>query len=153
MKVFIAGARAIRSLDAVVISRLRTITERKYDILVGDCYGVDSAVQRFCADLANSNVTVFASNGKARNNIGGWKVENVPVKHGVSGFDYYRQKDIAMAQAADCGFMIWDGKSRGTYQNILTLLEMEKKVLVYIVPQNRMAWLFSAGDLKIFLAK
>ena len=58
-----------------------------------------------------------------------------------------------MAQAADCGFMIWDEKSRGTYQNILTLLEMEKKVLVYIVPQNRMAWLFSVGDLKIFLAK
>lgn len=153
MKVFIAGARAISALNVPAIRRLRTIIERQYDILVGDCYGVDTAVQRVCADLAYRNVTIFASNGKARNNIGGWKVENIPVKHGLSGFDYYRQKDIAMAQAADCGFMIWDGKSRGTHQNILTLLEMGKKVLVYIVPQNRMVWLSSADDLKTFLAK
>lgn len=148
MKVFIAGARAIRSLDELATRRLKTICDRQYDILVGDCYGVDSAVQRFCVNLSYNRVTIFASNGKARNNLGGWNIENIPVAREITAFDFYRQKDIAMAQSADCGFMIWDGKSKGTYQNIVTLLEMGKHVLVYIVPKREMQWLKSADELK-----
>ena len=148
MKVFIAGAKAIKSLDDLAIKQLERICKKQHNILVGDCYGVDSAVQRFCLNLPYNNVTVFASNGKARNNLGGWKVENVPVASGVKGFDFYRQKDIAMAEAAECGFMIWDGKSKGTYQNIITLLEMKKKVLVYIVPKKLMIRPKISTDLK-----
>ena len=122
MKVFIAGARAIKSLDNYATQRLEDICEKQCDILVGDCYGVDSAVQMFCKKRFYENVTVYASNGKARNNFGDWKIEAVPVEPNYSGFDFYRQKDIAMAKDAECGYMIWDGKSKGTYQNILTLL-------------------------------
>ena len=112
MKVFIAGAKAIKSLDDLAIKQLERICKKQHNILVGDCYGVDSAVQRFCLNLPYNNVTVFASNGKARNNLGGWKVENVPVASGVKGFDFYRQKDIAMAEAAECGFMIGMEKAK-----------------------------------------
>lgn len=141
MKVFIAGTQTIKTLNESIIKRLATICEKKYDILVGDCYGADSLVQKFCADFAYDKVTVFASNGKARNNLGNWNVQCVPVRHGVKGFDFYRQKDIAMAEAADCGFMIWDEKSRGTYQNIITLLEMGKMVLVCYQLQRKIQWL------------
>lgn len=94
---------------------------------MGDCYGVDTAVQDFFIRLSYNNVTVFASNGKARNNIGNWNVENIHVDSSVKGFDFYKQKDIAMANSADYGFVIWDGSSRGTLNNIINLINQNKK--------------------------
>ena len=132
MKIFIAGARSITTIDNFVISKLRSICDKHFDVLVGDCYGVDTIVQSFLADCLYPNVTVYASNGRARNNVGRWPVKNVPVAPATRGFEFFRQKDIAMANDADIGFMIWDGKSRGTLQNILTLAEQGKMVLVYL---------------------
>ncbi len=37
-----------------------------------------------------------------------------------------------MAKEADVGFMIWDFESSGTISNALELLEMGKKVIVYV---------------------
>lgn len=140
MKVFVGGAKAITTLPDPVIARLQAICERQYDILVGDCYGVDAAVQKFFANLGYNRVVVYASNGKARNNLGGWPVRCVTVAQGVTGFDFYRQKDIAMAEAADCGLMVWDGKSVGTRQNIRTLLKLGKIVLVFNQRDSSMRW-------------
>lgn len=131
MKIFIAGARNIKSLDDNVKARLMSIYNNKHSVYVGDCYGVDTAVQNFFIKLNYDNVTVFASNGKARNNVGNWNVENVRVDSSVKGFDFYKQKDMAMAISADYGFMIWDGSSRGTLNNIINLVSQNKKVLVY----------------------
>ena len=138
MKIFIAGARSITSLDDNVKARLMSIYNNKHGVFVGDCYGVDTAVQDFFIKLSYNNVTVFASNGKARNNIGNWKVENIHVDSSVKGFDFYKQKDIAMANSADYGFMIWDGSSRGTLNNIINLVNQNKKVLVYTTLFHKM---------------
>jgi hypothetical protein len=35
---------------------------------------------------------------------------------------FYKQKDIAMANDCDCGYMVWGGKSRGTKNNIIRLV-------------------------------
>ena len=125
MKIFIAGARAIIQFDDNINSRLFSIFEKGYDVLVGDATGVDSSVQRFFSDKGYKNVTVFASNGKARNNIGDWHVENISADSRLRGFDFYKQKDIAMANSADYGFMIWNGESKGTLNNIINLLTQE----------------------------
>lgn len=138
MKIFIAGARNITELDDNVKSRLMSIYNNNYNIFVGDCYGVDTAIQDFFTKLKYNNVTIFASNGKARNNIGNWNVKAVPVDKSMKGFDFYKQKDIAMANNADYGFMIWDGKSRGTLNNIINLVNQNKKVLVYITVSHKM---------------
>ena len=138
MKVFIAGARSVTSLNKHVQDRLRSIYKNGYDVLIGDCVGVDTAVQNFFIELHYNNITVFASNGHARNNIGNWMVQNVPVPDNVRGFDFYKQKDIAMANNADYGFMIWDGQSRGTLNNIINLIQQNKKVLIYLVPVDKM---------------
>ena len=52
MRVFIAGAKDIRTLDVNAKKRIESIRSKEYDILVGDCYGVDSAVQKLCADAS-----------------------------------------------------------------------------------------------------
>ena len=36
-----------------------------------------------------------------------------------------------MANDADSGFMIWDGKSKGTLMNIIDLLNLNKPVEIY----------------------
>lgn len=131
MKVFIAGARSITTMDSFVTNKLCSIRNKHFDVLVGDCYGIDSVVQSFFAGCSYPKVTVYASNGKARNNVGKWLVKSIYVPSTVRGFDFFRQKDVAMANDADIGFMIWDGESRGTLCNILTLAKRGKTVLVY----------------------
>lgn len=147
MKIFVAGARSVKELTEDVKKKLLSISEKRFDVLVGDCYGVDTAVQNYLISLNYRNVTVFASNGVARNNKGNWKVENVVVEEKTKGSDFYRQKDIAMTNAADYGFMIWDGKSKGTLNNIVGLVAQGKKVVVYLVGVDKMISLSSFDDI------
>ena len=58
-----------------------------------------------------------------------------------------------MARETDYGFMIWDGKSKGTLNNIINLLKENKKVLVYFSPNKEFYNLISFNDLEKLLAK
>lgn len=129
MKIFIGGSKTINTLDENVKEKLQEIIKNKYDVLVGDCNGIDTAVQRFFYDNGYRNVTVYASGNVTRNNIGNFKVKYI--KTDKKGFEFYRQKDIAMAKDADCGFMIWNGKSRGTLHNMFDLALQNKACEVY----------------------
>ena len=131
MNVFIAGPRAISVLDKAVVERLNNIFANKHTVLVGDADGVDSSVQRFFSYLQYRNVVVFACEGKARNNIGSWEVRNIAVPPRLRGFKYYEVKDKAMSTDADYGFMIWNGESKGTLNNIINLVKQGKKTVVY----------------------
>lgn len=136
MNVFIAGPRAVRTLNQKVKNRIGTVMENNFTILVGDATGIDKQIQTYCHSVGYKNVRVFASNGKVRNNIGNWDVINVKVPPNVRGFDFYAAKDLEMAKEADYGFMIWNGKSRGTYNNMVNLAKYNKKILLYLVPDK-----------------
>lgn len=151
MKVFIAGARSVQYLDKSVQERMMNIYRKGYDVLVGDCYGVDASVQKFYSHLGYSHVTVFASNGRARNNIGNWCIRNVEVPSYIYGFDFYKQKDIAMAKEADYGFMIWDGESRGTLNNTINLIAQNKNVLVYLTTRGKMLTIHNLDELNALI--
>lgn len=132
MNIFIAGPRAIKTLNTDVKNRIENIMKENFNIIVGDANGVDKQVQQFCFDKQYPMIKVFASNGKARNNIGQWEVNNVEVDPKVKGFDFYAAKDLEMVNMADYGFMIWNSKSKGTLNNIYNLVSLNKKVLVYL---------------------
>lgn len=100
-----------------------------------------------------ANIFVYASNGKARNNIGHWNIKNITVPQNVYGFDFYKQKDIAMSKDADYGFMIWDGKSKGTLNNMVNLLNQEKFVLVYLNTSKQFFYIKSLNGLTQFILK
>jgi len=136
MRIFIAGPRSITTLNEKVKDRLYGIYEKTYSVLVGDANGVDKAIQRYFSELNYTNVIVYASNGIVRNNLGDWQVETVPVSNKIKGFDFYAMKDKAMADNADYGFMLWNGESKGTLNNIINMLNGNKKVLVYFSPKN-----------------
>lgn len=44
-----------------------------------------------------------------------------------------------MAEAAEYGLMLWDGKSKGTVINVVNLSRDHKPVVVYVAPQGNFA--------------
>lgn len=150
MKVFIAGARSITVIDQYAAEKLSSICDKRFSILIGDCYGIDALVQSYLAQRDYSDVTVYASNGIVRNNVGQWPTMNVAVESSARGFDFFRQKDVAMANDADLGYMIWDGNSKGTLYNIITLAQQEKTTVVYLPNEGRVTVICSMDDLSNF---
>ena len=133
-KVFIAGSRHLWQLNETVRNRILNVIDKKYQVFVGDANGIDKAVQNFLKNIHYENVRVFCSGKRCRNNIGNWETVNIPVQENIKGLKFYMAKDIEMAKEANFGFMIWDGKSAGTLNNVIQLIKRNKKVLIYFTP-------------------
>lgn len=152
-KVFIGGSRRVARLDKDVESRIDNIINNGFTILVGDANGIDRAVQAYLSARGYQKVVVFCSGDNSRNNLGNWATKHVETTRDKKDFAFYALKDLEMAKEADYGFMIWDGKSKGTLNNILNLLKQKKKVLVYYTPKHDFYTLKTYGDLEILLTK
>jgi len=123
MKVFVSGSRSVSLLPEGARASLARIVELGYTVLVGDCYGVDAAVQRWLAEHGYTNVVVYHV-GKVRNNAG------FETKRVAGG---YVDKDIAMSKACDYGMVVWDGHSKGTLSNVRRLKHLGKAVKSYLL--------------------
>ena len=132
MKIFISGSKSISKLPDLAIVFIDQFIENNDEILVGDCYGIDAVVQKYLESKGFSNVTVYCSGITPRNNF----VTNAKVRScaenakGLSGNAFHYVKDIQMANDCDQALMIWDGKSKGTAENIRRMKEMGKPFIV-----------------------
>jgi hypothetical protein len=145
--VFVAGSRALPKLNTPVKERLDNIVKQNFTVLVGDANGADKAVQRYLAERRYEHVVVYCMDA-CRNNIGNWPTHPHTAKPGLRrDRQYYGIKDLAMAKDAGCGFMIWDGRSKGTLTNIINLVNAEKKVLLYSAPKRHFFTLRTVDDL------
>jgi hypothetical protein len=136
-KVFIAGSRSMSRLNKDLRRRVDNIVDKGFTVIVGDANGVDKAIQRYLSNRNYSNVLVFCMEGGCRNNVGDWPVRAVTAADPARrDFGYYSTKDRAMAEEADYGLMLWDGRSRGTLTNIVHLVREGKPVVVYIAPDR-----------------
>lgn len=151
--VFISGSRYIRALNSEIKSRLQNIVNKKFEIIVGDAFGVDKAVQQYLADINYSAVRVFCSGSVCRNNLGNWAVEWISVDPSLKGRAFYTEKDKAMAAQADYGFVLWDGKSQGSLNNIHELIHLERKLLLWYAPTKTFHTISSSDDLAAVLPK
>ncbi len=133
-KVFFGGSRKMGRLSQAVKEHADNIIAKGYRILLGDANGADKAMQKYLAEKKYRNVLVFCMGDVCRNNLGRWETRNIHSKRPRKDFNYYIIKDVLMSEEADYGFMLWDGKSKGTLNNILNLSEQKKKVLVYFTP-------------------
>lgn len=131
MKVFAGGSKTLKELTEEMRSALDRLCGVGADFLVGDCFGADRLIQAYLSQRGYERVTVYVSGARVRNNVGSFPVIRV-CGGGLTGFDLYRQKDIAMAKAADLGLMFWDGSTHGTFCNIRDLKEMGKDVTVIL---------------------
>jgi len=152
-KVFIGGSRKITRLSKDVKDRIDNIIQKEYTVLIGDASGADKSVQQYLFDKGYRNVRVFCMGDECRNNIGHWETKHIMGTGAQKGFSYYSTKDLQMAKETDYGFMIWDGKSKGTLNNILNLLKENKKILVYFSQNKEFYKLIIFNDLEKLLAK
>jgi hypothetical protein len=150
VKVFIGGSQSIRKLPASVAARIDNIVEGGFTVLLGDASGADTCVQKYLAEKGYADVLVFCSGG-CRNNAGGWKTMIVSPNVGERGFDFYALKDREMSREADYGFMVWDGKSRGTLNNVVNMLSENKSTLVFFSPEESFHTIRNAEDLSALL--
>jgi len=151
-KVFIGGSRHVSRLNAEIRDRLDNIVEKGLPVLIGDAAGADKAVQEYLHSKHYLGVTVYCAGRVCRNNVGGWDVRRVPVASRERSAEFYGEKDRVMSKMATVGLMIWDGKSAGTLLNVLRLLGLGKKVVLYVVPDQRFVELRSVADGRNLLA-
>lgn len=146
--VFFGGSRKISRLNSQLRTRIRNLMTSKHTVLVGDANGIDKAVQSFLAGEGYGNVKVYCMEGTCRNNIGHWPSVSVSAKGKKKDFAYFALKDAEMSRDADFGFMIWDGKSKGTLNNVLNLIQQGKSVLVYFSPRKEFVPVKSKPDVE-----
>lgn len=151
-KVFFGGSRQLSRLNEPVRERVDNIISKDYFILLGDANGADKAMQSYLADKSYQRVTVYCAGTVCRNNIGGWQTHFVPSNRKQNDFLHYANRDKKISEEADYGFMLWDGKSKGTLNNIINMLDCSKAVLVYFSPKKSFLTLSSDLDLNDLLA-
>jgi len=124
MKIFISGSK----LPDLAKTFIDQFIENNDEILIGDCYGVDATVQKHLESKGYSNVTVYCSGVIPRNNFtSAAKIHScAEAAKGLTGSNFHYVKDIQMANDCDQALMIWDGKSKGTAENLKRIKEMGK---------------------------
>ena len=130
--VFIAGSIAIKKLHPLFKERLAKIVQSDFDVVLGDADGADSSIQRALVDLNAKKVTVYCAGREPRNNIGEWPVESIASDAEPGTRAFFTAKDVKMASVADYGLMVWDTKSTGTLSNVLELLRLGRKSVVFV---------------------
>lgn len=132
MKLFISGSKSISTLSDEVKTILDEHIALDSEFLVADCYGVDAAVQMYLDSKGYRNVTIYYSGETPRNNFApSAKVCScAEAAKGLTGSAFQYVKDIQMAQDCDQAIMIWDGKSKGTGENIRRIKESKKPYIV-----------------------
>lgn len=151
--VFLSGSRKSNQLNELVRSRIKEWLDQRAKFVVGDANGADKAMQGYLADQNYQDVKVYCSGSVCRNNIGDWDVQEVSVDPKLKGRAFYTQKDKEMASIADSGFVLWDGKSIGSINNVHELLKNGKSIVVYLSPKQQFIDVTNSGELEALIQK
>ncbi len=151
--VFVSGSRKISRLNKEIRDRLQNVVDKRFAVIIGDANGADKALQKHFSEIQYKNVIVFCSGNSCRNNLGNWNIKRVFVEPKLKGREFYTQKDKEMAAEADYGFVLWDGKSPGSINNIMELLKNNKKSLVYFSPDKEFYSVSKLEDARKLLAR
>lgn len=151
--VFVSGSRKISRLNKEIRNRLQNLVDKQFAVIIGDANGADKALQKYFSEIPYKNVIVFCSGNSCRNNLGNWDEKHVFVEPKLKGRDFYTKKDKEMAAEADYGFVLWDGKSSGAFNNIIELLKKHKNALVYFSPEKKFYSVSKVEDAQKLLEK
>ena len=132
--VFISGSISIKILPKEVKESINKIIDTQMPILVGDANGVDSLVQDYCFSLNYFSVTVYSISAYPRYRASdNFSLKIISVPSTIKGArERQQEKDKAMTHDSQYSFIIWDGKSKGSYSNINRAFEQDKKVKLYL---------------------
>ena len=151
MKVFICGSKIgiDKMLPESICSCLKEIMAEDSEILIGDCWGIDTVVQNYLSATKYKKVKVYTS-GRHKNircNSGNWE-EKWFIANGRTAYVLRIEKDFHMAEDCDYGIAIWDGESKGTFINMLCLIALKKSCKLYLIEEDRWLSVDSMEDLR-----
>ncbi|MBB3460665.1 hypothetical protein [Rhizobium sp. BK377] len=149
--VFIAGSITIKNLPSLFVEKLDSLIAANLAVVVGDANGVDKAVQEILDDRGATNVTVYCSGKVPRNNLGNWPVKEIYSSAEPGTKAFFTAKDVAMAEIAELGLMLWDAKSTGTLNNVIELTRRGKKSVVFVNKMDAFTIIRGPKDLKNLL--
>jgi len=135
--IFMSGSLRIKNLHADFQDRILKVVGEDFNVIVGDADGADKSIQTTLFQNGATNVAVYCTGDKPRNNIGDWEIHKVWSDYKPGTRAYFTAKDVEMAGVADFGLMIWDAKSTGTLNNVLNLLKDNKKSVVFVNKMKR----------------
>jgi len=134
MKVFISGSISIKKLPNQVKESILKIVNKNLKILVGDASGIDSLIQNFCKLNQYLNVSIYTIELFPRYIADeSFDVIKVNVSNDIKKErERQQEKDKQMTLDSDYSLVIWDGKSKGSYSNIIRAIDNNQKVKVYL---------------------
>ncbi len=139
-KVFISGSISLKALPNIVKKSLQTIQEKNIHVLVGDAKGIDSLIQEYFSKKLYFNLTIcsiYKIPRHCKNN--NFKTILIDVDMDIkSERKKQEKKDEYMSLNSDYSFIIWDGKSKGSFNNIQRAIEYDKLLKVYYTKDDRL---------------
>jgi len=131
-KVFISGSISIKNLPDKIKETIQKIIDQKIEILIGDANGIDSLVQDFCKEKKYQLVTIYTIELFPRYKADSiFKVKKIDVPDNIKNKrQRQQQKDKQMTIDSDYSLIVWDGKSKGSYSNIIRAIENNKKAKI-----------------------
>lgn len=136
--VFISGSISIKKLPKPVEESLDKISNAGMEVLVGDADGVDLMIQNYYRHLNYKKVTVYSIYATPRNIADNFNTKHIiPKCDSNKERDLQKEKDTAMTLDSSYSLIIWDGRSNGSYNNILRAIEHQKKIKLYLNDENR----------------
>ena len=140
-KIFICGSISIKFLNETIRRELDNIIEKKYNVLIGDAEGIDKLVQEYLTNKGYKDVTVYYTGDKPRNYINDFNSKRVNYdekldKQSNKQREKQQFKDRKMVAECDISYCIWNGKSKGTYENIKKVLDSNKDIEIYLIQEK-----------------
>ena len=148
--IFFSGSRSIKKLKEEIRERIiGNVMGRGFCIVIGDAHGADRAFQELFVEYQYPHVQIYCSGRAPRNNLGNWPLKSL--NSSKKGRDFYSEKDRQMAAVADYGFVLWDGRSMGSLNNLAELLVRKKSALMYHTPSEKFIKLKTSEELKALI--
>ena len=137
--VFISGSISIKTLPNEVIKSFDKIISQNIQVYVGDTDGIDTLTQNYFASKNYTNVTICTIYNTPRNVASNqFAIKQVNYDHTIiSEREKQTSKDEFMTTHSDYSFVVWDGKSKGSFSNIQRALEQDKKLKIYYINLDR----------------
>ncbi len=132
-KVFFSGSIDIKILPNAIKKSIDEIKKiDNYQIIIGDALGVDILIQKYCKEINFSNVLVYSIYDEPRHIVDGFLSKKIDIPKKIK-LERKKQtfKDEAMTNDSDISFVIWNEKSKGSFQNIIRAFDKNKKVRVF----------------------
>ncbi len=138
-RVFISGSISIKQLPPEIIDSVNKIEQQNFEILVGDAKGIDLLIQGKLKKDQYGNVLVCSIYNTPRNLLSNtFNTCQVECDDSIKS-ERQRQtfKDSYMTRNSDYSLVVWDGKSKGSYANILRSLEYGQAIKIYLDTEAR----------------